>query len=139
VDDGIVVSGKGGEEVGVFHQIGGGGVGHFAAVLGMGEYIGGGDGNAVQIAFLPHEDVHGDQADVPLPEQRFGQIAGAVRSDLDVQNEIPLFQPRVVIHANASDQTVLFHLFQKFGGCRAAGVEFRFDVLLKHVATLVSK
>ena len=95
MDDGIVVSGKGGEEVGVFHQIGGGGFGHFAAVLGMGEYIGGVDGNAVQIAFLPHEDVHGDQADVPLPEQRFGQIAGAVRSDLDVQNEIPLFQPRV--------------------------------------------
>jgi len=61
----------------------------------MGEYIGGVDGNAVQIAFLPHEDVHGNQADVPLPEQRFGQIAGAVRSDLDVQNEIPLFQPRV--------------------------------------------
>ena len=47
VDDGIVVSGKGGEEVGVLYQIGGGGFGHFAAVLGMGEYIGGVDGNAV--------------------------------------------------------------------------------------------
>ena len=37
----------------------------------------------------------GIDAKLLLPEQRFGQIAGAVRSDLDVQNEIPLFQPRI--------------------------------------------
>ena len=77
-------------------------------------YIGGVDGNAVQIAFLPHEDVHGDQADVPLPEQRFGQIAGAVRSDLDVQNEIPLFQPRVRRQRdNSKFVTIIPQILQK--------------------------
>ena len=84
VDDGIVVFSKGRKEIRVLHEVRGSGFRHLAAVLHMGEYIGGADGNAVQQAFLAHQDVHGDERDIPLPQQRFGQVTGAVRSNLDL-------------------------------------------------------
>ena len=51
------------------------------------------NGDAVQISIVAHQDVHGHQRNVPLPQQLFGQITGAVGGDLDVQKVSPLFVP----------------------------------------------
>ena len=56
-----------------------------AAVLHMGKYIGGADAHTVQIALLAHENMHGHERNVPLLQQRPGQITGAVSGDLNVQ------------------------------------------------------
>ena len=93
VDDGVVLLGEGLEEIGIFHKVCGGGFGQFAAVLDVGKHVGGADGDAVQIAFLAHEDVHGHERKVPLLQKSRAQVAGAVGGDLDVQRGSPLFWP----------------------------------------------
>ena len=91
MDDGIVFLCKRCKEIAVFHQIGGGGFRGLSAILDVGEHIGGVDGDAVQIAFAAHQDVHGHERDVPLPQQRFGEVAGAVGRNFDLQKSVSSF------------------------------------------------
>ena len=84
MDHSIVLFGKRGKEFRIFHQIGGGGFGHLAALVHISEHIRRVDGHTVQIAVLSHQDVHGHQGDVPLLQKLFGQVTGAVRGDLDL-------------------------------------------------------
>ena len=85
MNDSVILFGKRVKKIRILHQIGGGGFGHFAAVLHMGKYIGGADAHTVQIALLAHENMHGHERNVPLLQQRPGQITGAVSGDLNVQ------------------------------------------------------
>ena len=110
VDDGVVLPGEGLEEFSVFHKVGGGGFGHFAAILDMGEHIGGADGDAVQIAFFPHEDVHGHEGKVPFLHKGRAQVAGAVGGDLDIQQGSPLFWPgSAALRQKSKEYTLLYH------------------------------
>ena len=81
------------KEIGVFHQICRRRFGHFAACIHMGKHLCRADGNAIQIAFLAHQDVHGHQGDVPFAQKFFGQVAGAVRCDLDLHVVSPFHEP----------------------------------------------
>ena len=94
MDDGVVFLCKRRKEIAVFHQIGGGGFRGLPAILDVDEHIGGVDGDAVQIAFAAHQDVHGHQRNVPLLQQLLGQVAGAVGGDLDLHKDSPLFRPQ---------------------------------------------
>ena len=58
----------------------------------MGKDVSGADGDAVQIAFAAHQDVHGHERDVPLPQQRFGEVAGTVGRDFDLQKSVSSFR-----------------------------------------------
>ena len=91
MDDRVIFLGVIFKEIGVFHQIGRRRFGHFAACIHIGEHIRRADGDTVQIAFFPHQDVHGHQSDVPFAQKFFGQVAGAVRSDLDLHVASPFF------------------------------------------------
>ena len=93
VDDGVVLLGKGLEEVDVLHGVCGSGFRGLAACIHMGKNVSRMNGDAVQISIVAHQDVHGHQRNVPLPQQLFGQITGAVGGDLDVQKVSPLFVP----------------------------------------------
>ena len=93
MNDSVILFGERVKKIRILHQIGGGGFGHFAAVLHMGKYIGGADAYTVQIALLAHENMHGHERNVPLLQQRPGQITGAVSGDLNVQWGSPLFRP----------------------------------------------
>ncbi len=97
MDDRIVVFGKGGEKFGIFHQICGGGFGHFAARTHIGKHICRVDRYAVQIAILAHQNVHGHQGNVPLCQKLFGQVAGAVRCDLDSHIISPFIKPFCIL------------------------------------------
>ncbi len=61
MDHSIVLFGKRLKKFGIFHQICGGGFGHFAARIHIGKHICRVDGHTVQIAILAHQDVHGHQ------------------------------------------------------------------------------
>ena len=93
VDDGVVLLGKGLEEIDVLHGVCGSGFRGLAACVHMGKDVSRMNGDAVQISIVAHQDVHGHQRNVPLPQQLFGQITGAVGGDLDVQKVSPLFVP----------------------------------------------
>ena len=84
VDDGVVLLGKGLEEIDVLHRVCGSGFRGLAACIHMGKNVSRMNGDAVQISIVAHQDVHGHQGDVPLLQKCFGQVTGAVRSDLDL-------------------------------------------------------
>ena len=93
MDDGVVLLGKGLEEVDVLHGVCGSGFRGLAACVHMGKNVSRMNGDAIQISIVAHQDVHGHQRNVPLPQQLFRQITGAVGGDLDVQKVSPLFVP----------------------------------------------
>ena len=72
MDHRIALFGKRLKKFGIFHQICGGGFGHFAARIHIGKHICRVDRYAVQIAILAHQNVHGHQGNVPLCQKLFG-------------------------------------------------------------------